>query len=378
MSNCHFIGSVTGDENVGGLVGNTWQSMLSNSYSAGTVSGNWMVGGLVGYGAGWGIISCYSTANVSGGSCVGGFMGQMVGGSVSNCYATGTVTGGTNVGGLVGHVAFGGDDGYVSNSYSTGSVSGSSNVGGLIGSNEWHVNNCFWDTETSGQSTSAAGTGKTTAEMKDITTFKDAGWDIKMTTLGNPTGGYPFLGWQLSSSSIWLIYEEIPAGCVATATNTGIACFTPSHGAVEDLEALPAMPPGTPSGVMFPHGMFSFKVTGLTPGQTVTINVTLPAAVPVGTKWWKYHNSSWYPLNITDDDGDSLITITLQDGVSPGDADLIAGEITDDGGPGYPGAVGWETYPINKMRVLLPWIALFAAILAGVSLLLLRCRRSQS
>jgi hypothetical protein len=43
--------------------------------------------------------------------------------------------------------------------------------------------------------------------------------------------------------------------------------------------------------------------------------------------------------------------------------------------PGAAGPVGWETYPINKVRVLLPWIALFAAIMAGASLLVLRRRR---
>jgi uncharacterized repeat protein (TIGR01451 family) len=42
------------------------------------------------------------------------------------------------------------------------------------------------------------------------------------------------------------------------------------------------------------------------------------------------------------------------------------------------GPVGWTTYPISKVRVLLPWIALVAAIMAGVSLLLLRRRRAQS
>ena len=38
--------------------------------------------------------------------------------------------------------------------------------------------------------------------------------------------------------------------------------------------------------------------------------------------------------------------------------------------------VGWETYPINKLRVLLPWIALLAAILVGAGLLVLRRRRT--
>jgi uncharacterized repeat protein (TIGR01451 family) len=37
--------------------------------------------------------------------------------------------------------------------------------------------------------------------------------------------------------------------------------------------------------------------------------------------------------------------------------------------------VGWKTYPVNKSRVLLPWIGLIAAIFAGASLLTLRHRR---
>jgi uncharacterized repeat protein (TIGR01451 family) len=43
-----------------------------------------------------------------------------------------------------------------------------------------------------------------------------------------------------------------------------------------------------------------------------------------------------------------------------------------------PTTVGWETYPVNKLRVLLPWIALLGAIIAGASLLVLRHRRAQS
>ena len=42
------------------------------------------------------------------------------------------------------------------------------------------------------------------------------------------------------------------------------------------------------------------------------------------------------------------------------------------------GPVGWDTYPISKVRVLLPWIALGAAIIAGGSLLVVRRRRVQS
>ena len=40
------------------------------------------------------------------------------------------------------------------------------------------MTSCFWDIETSRQSTSAEGMGKTTAEMQTASTFLDAGWDF--------------------------------------------------------------------------------------------------------------------------------------------------------------------------------------------------------
>jgi hypothetical protein len=57
-------------------------------------------------------------------------------------------------------------------------VTGNDYVGGLVGYNEGTVGGSFWDTETSGQSTSAGGTGKTTAEMQLISTFQGADWNI--------------------------------------------------------------------------------------------------------------------------------------------------------------------------------------------------------
>jgi len=52
--------------------------------------------------------------------------------------------------------------------------------GGLVGSScGGLILASFWDTQTSGQSTSnGGGTGKTTAEMKNFDTFNDVDWDI--------------------------------------------------------------------------------------------------------------------------------------------------------------------------------------------------------
>jgi hypothetical protein len=40
------------------------------------------------------------------------------------------------------------------------------------------VTSCFWDIETSRQTTSAKVMGKTTTEMQMASTFLDAGWDF--------------------------------------------------------------------------------------------------------------------------------------------------------------------------------------------------------
>jgi len=200
VSNSYSIGSVTGEDDVGGLLGENYGT-VSDSYSTGNVTGDVAVGGLVG--GNWGTVSnCYSSGNVTGDVWVGGLMGFSEWVTVSNCYAMGNVNGDSGVGGLVG-----GNDGTVKNSYSTGNVNGNEDVGGLVGWNDATVSNSFWDTETSGQATSDGGTGKTTAQMKSITTFSDAGWNvIAVANAGtrNPAytwnivdkQTYPFLSWQ--------------------------------------------------------------------------------------------------------------------------------------------------------------------------------------
>ena len=101
----------------------------------------------------------------------------------------------------------------MSDCYSSGSVTGNEDVGGLVGLAGWNyyyettVSNSFWDTETSGQTTSDGGTAKTTAEMKNYATFLAGGWNIF--PVANPSTRnpsyiwnivddqtYPFLSWQ--------------------------------------------------------------------------------------------------------------------------------------------------------------------------------------
>ena len=102
---------------------------------------------------------------------------------------------GWDVGGLVGA-----NGGLITSSHSSGLVSGDSSVGGLVGYNVpgvWgprgSIVTSFWDVQTSGWTTSAGGTGKTTAEMQTTKTFLDAGWDF----VGETKNGTADLWWIL-------------------------------------------------------------------------------------------------------------------------------------------------------------------------------------
>jgi hypothetical protein len=159
--------------------------------------------------------------------------------------------------------------------------------------------------------------------------------------------------------------------CIETATGSGIACLATVDGTMVDLVAVAA--PGLPS-VAFPHGMFSFRITGLTTGQMVDVTVTLPSNIPVGTVWWKYDNGSWSSLPNLNDNGDNIMVIRLTDG-GVGDSDNIPGQITDPGGPGNPMTVGWDGSPVSRAGVVLPWIALLAAMVAGAGLFVWKRRR---
>jgi hypothetical protein len=194
---------VTGSTLVGALAGHN-AGLVNNSYSSGSVTGNERVGGLVGWNQAT-LSDSYSGCSVTGSTRVGGLTGDnwYYRGIVSNSYSTGSATGSTRVGGLVGINYYGN----ITDSYSTGSVTGSTDVGGLVGYNTATVTDSFWDIETSGQATSAGGTGKTTTEMKNIATFSGAGWNTVAVANRDTRNSahtwniveaatYPFLSWQ--------------------------------------------------------------------------------------------------------------------------------------------------------------------------------------
>ena len=227
VSNCYSGVNVRTGEKGGSLIGNSETGSINNCYSTGNVIGNNYIGGLAGVLHNCAIINCFSTGNTTGtGVCVGGFAGSLDNTTVSGCYSTGYITGVNNTGGLAGQICFssitncfsisnttalgdyvGGLAGHVLNStikncYSTGSITATNNnVGGLTGDNQGGaILDSFWDINTSGQTTSAGGSGKTTAEMKTQSTYLEAGWDFYTiweidSSINN---GYPYLAYPNS------------------------------------------------------------------------------------------------------------------------------------------------------------------------------------
>lgn len=139
---------------VGGLVGHaTPTSRILNSYSkAEEIIGYFYVGGCVGS------TTRYDSSDASP--------------NITNCYSASPITGNWRVGGILGH-----------------DMSG-----------ENRVFSCYYDSVTSGQSDTDKGTPKTTAEMKQQSTYE--GWDFDTVWAIDPAinDGYPYLRRQVDES----------------------------------------------------------------------------------------------------------------------------------------------------------------------------------
>ena len=202
---------------VGALAGCEAHDINRCHVIGGTVSGRDQVGGLIGTGNCFSVSQCHSTCNVSGASSVGGLIGwNFESQIVSQCYATGSVSGTQRVGGLVGT-----NRGTLRDCYATGDVRGDMFVGGLVGTGEGRgpIWNCYatgkasctvawsggragfaaicfssyWDAGATTAS-SPYGIAKTTAQMYSAATFR--GWGRGAAWTIAEGMDYPRLAWE--------------------------------------------------------------------------------------------------------------------------------------------------------------------------------------
>ena len=267
ITHSYASGTVAGGEGyAGGLLGKNG-STVASSFADGAVSGVAdYVGGLVGDNIGTVKVS-YAAGAVSGAAdYVGGLIGDNgKGGVVRSAYAIGNVSGNASVGGLIGSNAA-----TVAYSFAAGcSVTGSASVGGLVGSNAADgttVTASYWDV-TIGPSASAAGTGKTTAELQTPTNYTGiyAAWSsgAEGDVWDFGTGSeYPALEADLNVDGTASVGEfgrqRWQTGCSGSATGAPTPTPTPSS---------------TPTPMPTPSG---------TPTATPTPTVT-PTPTPSGT-----------------------------------------------------------------------------------------------
>ena len=187
IEGCSASGTAAGNKWVGGLVGNSEGGSVSASYASVAVTGGsgGASGGLVGRNKGDVALS-FAAGSVTGTSYVGGLVGAQVGRrTLKAVYATGAVMGsGSKVGGLAGN-----NEGAITAGYATGAVNGSSDVGGLVGKNDGgSVTDSYWDTQTSGRTSSESGrgVGKSTDELQSPTGYTRiyANWNLDLDSNG--------------------------------------------------------------------------------------------------------------------------------------------------------------------------------------------------
>jgi len=199
---CVTASNISGRLQTAGLAGVNNQGIIECSWASCNISGTYTLGGIAGKNWQAVIRRCYATGQIAGEKGgerrrVGGLVGWNLGGStIEDCFASASVVGWTVMGGLVGR-----NDGTIHNTYATGNVPGSSceptsYIGCIVGNCKNPVTNSFWDRDLCPLScellASCGAEGKTSSEMRDIGTFRVAGWDFSDTWY-MPDDGYPQL-----------------------------------------------------------------------------------------------------------------------------------------------------------------------------------------
>jgi hypothetical protein len=278
----HAFGNVrTLDNRVGGLIGELAGTRgvlkIMKSSAHGVVEGQDFVGGLIGFIRNRHVVRIFDSFAT---------------GDVSSSASTSTV------GGLIGsqdHLDSSVDpvpvpdaETTIARTYSTGSVTGNGNVGGLIGlASGATVCASFWDLNTSGKTTSAGGSGavgKSTADMKKLSTFSGAGWSI-----GNETGDASKI-WGINEGTSYpfliLPTESVSGDCEQSGTggtDTGGGTAVPPPPATESTSSTTVPSTTVPPTSTVPPTTTTVSPVGPSPSAPppVLINGVVPQ-LPVG------------------------------------------------------------------------------------------------
>lgn len=264
VRNCRSDVTITGGQNVGGIVG-----YVSSGYSTATKS----ITGCVNTGR------ITSTSNNAGG-IVGYISGQV---TVDSCYNRGTVTGGGwRAGGITAYL----DSSYaaIRNCYTTGAVKGSDSAAVVGKKSSGSISGCYY-LDTLGTDSNA--TAKTSEELKALA---PALGEPFMTAPAGVNDGYPIFAWQVPTYAV--TFHTGAAG--ASITVNGV-----SGQADADGKYTVKLPDGayeyTVSAFGYQTAAGQMTVNGTE--QTVTVTLT-----PVEKRTVRF--------NVTPADAEAAVTVT--------------------------------------------------------------------
>lgn len=188
IHNCHVSGIVSGNEEVGGLLGKSSMSNIDLSTADVNVSGICRVGGLQGYSFSVNTKDCTSNGKVFAYEQVGGLIGALSGGfdgisyagSITNCINRVEVSGDIDVGGIVGNGVVGIS---VTDCSNENNITGNENVGGIFGRTAEYTKNCINRATISGR-----------YHVGGIAGYLSAGTISDCTNQGNVSGVYRVSG----------------------------------------------------------------------------------------------------------------------------------------------------------------------------------------
>ncbi|GAB6085243.1 fibronectin type III domain-containing protein [Alkaliphilus crotonatoxidans] len=209
------MGNVNGESLVGGLIGNAYNTNLNKivtNVNVNSTATDSYVGGLVGYSVGLRITEIYTVGTVSGKNYTGGLIGKLGSGNIENSFALGDViaSSGNCIGGLVGYMS----GGRIENSYFSGNILGSSTEkGGLVGKKgdrEKIVNSYYDGYKSNIIQQDDYNVSRLTTGMKNKETYIN--WDFENIWEIDNNQSYPYLKNLPKPNEV---FENLPEGDVA-------------------------------------------------------------------------------------------------------------------------------------------------------------------
>lgn len=148
VSNCHNSGFVSGNAQIGGIVGRMNGGKIEKCSNSGAVTGNKYIGGISGYIKG-AIQNCSNSGKITANNqSAGGIAGLVSDGTINYCYNLGSVKAGSRVGGIAGLIQ---KTSNINDCFSAGTEDGGTSIGGVVGlvlnnsSTEVEITNCYYD-----------------------------------------------------------------------------------------------------------------------------------------------------------------------------------------------------------------------------------------